>query len=207
MCAVAASVSFLAVSHFQTNKFSPKDEGRRRSDVFSSLFVAHLTCFHGSTSTPKGFLSFSRFTTDRRGRAKGGIRKGRREAPMEMGRRRRQVKRKSRREGGGGHYSDYVDCPAGRCRLPSKAPTAMSSARFRDFPLGSHLLYSSRCTGSSARPPPPPGTLRAPGRSRAGGVEMERGGLMAAPLALARLLGGRAGRPIRECQAGFDIRR
>ena len=59
---------------------------------------------------------------------------------MEMGRRRRQVKRKSRREGGGGHYSDYVDCPAGRCRLPSKAPRQFRQRGFVTSPL--EVIYS-----------------------------------------------------------------
>ena len=132
----------------------------RATEATSSLLSSVHTYFHGST--PKGFLSLG-FTTDGRTRTRAGEpREGGANGNGTTTSTGEEKKQKRRRRA---TLQRLRGLPRREVPPPKQGATAMSSKRFRDFPLGIHFLYSSRCTGSSARPPPP-GTLRAPGRRR-----------------------------------------
>ena len=169
MCFVAFPSSPLV-----TSKRINFHRNTRARDATSSLLSSVHTYFHGSP--PKGFLSFFRIhygrsDEDAGGRGRAG--RGRDQEGKEGGANGNgtttstgEEKKQKRRRGGGRHYSDYVDCPAGRCRLPSKAPRECvqrgcvtspsgvlhSVARAVPFHRRARLLQSV--------------SLRAPGRSR-----------------------------------------
>ena len=150
---------------------------RKATETTSSLLSSVHTYFHGSTPKQKAFfLSQDSQRPDACGRAEGG-REGGANGNGTTGEEKKQKKRGE----GGGYYSDYVDCPAGRGRLPNKASWQCHQRGCVTSPIGvPHSMARVLRDHRRAR------LLQSPCAAHlaaAGGVELERVGLMAGLLA------------------------